>query len=415
MPVYAEKQKVNGQTRWFIRTYVTDQYGNQKQVTRHNKGWIGREGKKQAEYEENTLKNKIFNEYEDMTLDELYELYFKDISSKLKASTIRKNKDNYEIYIKPFLGKKKIFSLSNKDILNFHNFLNDIKREIKDKNSKREKGHYSLSITYKQSIHVTLVSILNFGCKYTGLSKNVASVVGNFKKAKGTSKKELNFLTSEEFKRFIKTESNQTYKDFFTILFFTGMRRGELLALSIEDIDFDNNEIIIHKSINPKNGMECTVPKTDKSNRRIKMLKIVRDLFQKYKDEPHKYIFGLDNIKPTTLQRKCDKNCKNGEIIKNIRIHDFRHSFASLCINKGVPIEIISEYLGHENISTTLETYAHLYPNSQDKLISILDETEMQPENTKFNFGDYIIDLVHKYLIEGKSKEEIKVLLECLN
>lgn len=59
---------------------------------------------------------------------------------------------------------------------------------------------------------------------------------------------------------------------------------------------------------------------------------------------------------------------------KNIRVHNFRHSFASLCINNGVPIEILSEYLGHENISTTLETYAHLYPNSQNKLIQILNQ-----------------------------------------
>ena len=59
-------------------------------------------------------------------------------------------------------------------------------------------------------------------------------------------------------------------------------------------------------------------------------------------------------------------------IIKHIKIHDFRHSFASMCINKGVPIEIISQYLGHENISTALDIYGHLYPNSQEELINIL-------------------------------------------
>ena len=56
-----------------------------------------------------------------------------------------------------------------------------------------------------------------------------------------------------------------------------------------------------------------------------------------------------------------------------MRTHDFRHSFASLCINNDVPIEIISGYLGHENISTTLDIYSHLYPDSQNKLVEKLN------------------------------------------
>ena len=120
--------------------------------------------------------------------------------------------------------------------------------------------------------------------------------------------------------------------------------------------------------------MLAELPKTDKSNRKIKMVNKVFDLLKEYVPICNQELFGLQKIKPTTLQRKCDNNCKKANITRNIRIHDFRHSFASMCIDKGVPIEVISEYLGHENISTTLETYAHLYPNSQDKLINILGD-----------------------------------------
>ena len=157
------------------------------------------------------------------------------------------------------------------------------------------------------------------------------------------------------------------------------MRRGELLALTSYDIDFEKNEIYINKSINPKNGTIATDPKTNKSNRKIKMVKNVREIFSKYKNIVGT-IFGLKTITLTTLQRKCDNNCMRANINKNIRIHDFRHSFASMCIFNGIPIEIISEYLGHESISTTLNTYAHLYPNSQEKLVEILDKQDQKQD-----------------------------------
>lgn len=374
MPVYEEKGLVNGQKRWFIRTYITDEYGNRKQVTRHNKEWIGREGKKSAEWEEKRLQNSKYNEYEKLTMDQLFFSYEEYIKKNLKPSSIRKTTDNYLLHIKPFFGIKQINNLTTKDILDFHDYLDKKTIEIKTDNQKRSKGIHYLSITFKQSIHVTLVSLLNFGCKYFNLEKNVASIVGNYKKPKGSNIKKLCFLTVDEFNRFIEFEKNEIYKDFYTVLFYTGMRRGELVALKYDNINFQKKEINIKYSINLKNGNNETVPKTDKSNRTIKMLDIVYNTLLKYNHCKDDFIFGIDNIKATTLQRKCDKNCKLANINKNIRIHDFRHSFASMCIDKGVPIEVISNYLGHESISTTLDTYGHLYPNSQNKLIQILND-----------------------------------------
>ena len=407
MPVYEEKEKTNGQKRYYIRTYVTDENGQKKQITRHNKNWIGRDGYWLAYQEESQLKNKKFNKFEKMTLDELANKYFDHIKNTLKPSTIRKNIDNYNLHICPIIGFKKIYDLTTRDILEFHDYLDKKENTIKDKNSKRNGDKYALSTTFKQSIHTTLNTILNFGTKYYELKSNVASIVGNFKKAKGSNDKKINFLTEEEFKRFICYESNDTYKDFFTLLFYTGMRRGELLALTSYDIDFQKNDIYINKSINPKNGVIATVPKTNKSNRKIKMVRIVREILSKYKNI-NGIIFGLKKITLTTLQRKCDNNCIYANINKNIRIHDFRHSFASMCIFKGVPIEIISGYLGHENISTTLNTYSHLYPNSQEKLVAILDERPMEIKlDRQQELIDSIMSFISINLLKGKSVEEI--------
>ena len=414
MPIYEKKEKINGQKRYYIRTYVTNEKGQKKQITRHNKNWIGRDGYWLAYQEESSLKNKKINEFENMTLDELSKKYIEYIESTLKPSSIRKSKDNYNLHISPIIGYKKIYALTTKDILEFQDCLDKKEHKIRNKNSKRKCDSYKLSTAFKQSIHTTLTSILNFGVKYYKLKQNVASITGNFKKSKGSVKKELNFLTENEFNNFINYENNTTYKDFFTLLFYTGMRRGELLALLISDINFTKNEININKSINPKNGKNATVPKTNKSNRKIKMLRIVKETLSKYKNT-NDIIFGLNKITPTTLQRKCDKNCKSAQIDKNIRIHDFRHSFASMCINKGVPIEIISEYLGHENISTTLNIYSHLYPNSQNKLIEILDNEVTTMKKQKEEFIDYVNDIVNKCLLSGKTKEEISEILENIN
>ena len=377
MPVYEEKQKVNGQKRYFIRTYVTDEFGNKKQITRHNKNWIGRDGYWEAQQEEIKLKKTLMSsnvlKYGNITLTQLFDIYYEYNEGQLTPSTIRRTKDNFNLFIKEYLGTKKIFQLSTKDIMDFHKWLDNQTMTIKTENSKRTVGIHNYSISYKQSIHTTLVTILNFAQKYVGLEKNVAHIVGNFKRKKGEQKKQINFLTVDEFDNFIKYESDNIYKNFFTILFNTGMRRGELLALTYNDVDFINNEITINKSINPKNGHLATMPKTSKSNRKIKMLNVVSSIFKTiYIKNSNDEIFGLDKIKPTTLQRKCDRNCKLGNINKNIRIHDFRHSFASMCINKNVPIAILSEYLGHEDISTTLNIYSHLYPNSQNTLLNIL-------------------------------------------
>lgn len=388
MPVYVEMVKnkktgkmveklVEGKKQYYIRTYVNDENGNKKQITRHNKVWLGKDGFWEAQREENRLIHKKYVKFEKITVNELFSLYLEETKSKLKPSTIRKHTDNYNLHIKPYLGSKKVFELSTKDILEFHNILDNFKKNITSKKSKRELGEYKLSISFKQSIHITLVAMLNYACKYLELDKNVASIAGNFKTPKGSVKKKLNFLTQNEFNNFIKYENNKIYKDFFTILFYTGMRRGELLALTKKDINFVANTITIDKAINPKNGDKATDPKTNKSNRVIQMVSIVRDVLYEYclNCDDSRQIFGVNSIVLSTLQRKCDKNCKSANINKNIRIHDFRHSFASLCVNSNIPIEIVSEYLGHEKISTTYDIYSHLYNNSQLKLISELNKT----------------------------------------
>lgn len=361
MPVYEENFKVNGQKVYFIRCYVDGPNGR-KQIKRHNKkDWIGIIGKRLAQQEEIRLVNKKYNDYENITIDEIAKDYLNNMQKNLKETTYLKNRDNYILYIKPIFGNRIANSITTKDILNWKNNL--LSKDF--------------ALNYLKGFYTTFSSLLNFGVKYYNLSKNVVRIEGNFKNARGRKKEDYKVLTEEQFKMAIKNETNIYYFVAFNILFWTGIRRGEMLALNINDLDFNNNLITIDESYNPKTQKKYDDPKTLKSNRILPVKKELMDLIKKIADmntDKSGYIFKR-NITLSTLKRKSDKNLESiGFEKKNfIRIHDYRHSFATMCIHNKVPIQIISDYMGHENISITWDTYGHLYPDEKYNLINTLN------------------------------------------
>lgn len=363
MPVYEEKKKTNGKKRYYISFYVKDENGKPKKVKRHSKEWVGKEGYLLAQQEELYLKQKKNkNSCMNKTLEELYNLFVVNKEKSIKHSTLLKLQQNYQNYIKSFFKDKLCTDITTLDI---HKW----KEKMYSKN---------LSLNTMKNAFTTLSSILEYGCEYYELPKNVAKIAKNFKQPKGSKKSEMNFITKEQFDEAIKLESVFAYQTALSILFYTGMRRGEMLALNINDLDFENNKIIIDETINPKISYTPNQPKTDKSNRTIEVLPSIMKMIKKVIDintPEDGYIF-LHQIKLTTLKNKCDRMLTKIGLDKNelIRIHDLRHSFASMCINKGVDIQIISEYMGHENISITWDTYGHLYPNSQKKLLDKIEK-----------------------------------------
>ena len=191
---------------------------------------------------------------------------------------------------------------------------------------------------------------------------------------------EMHFWTRDEFSKFIDAvmDKHQSYTAFM-ILYWTGIRLGELLALTVGDVDFDKRTISISKSYQRISGKDIiTEPKTPKSKRVIIIPQfLVIDL--------QDYIGGLygvqkgDRLFPVTkyyLEHEMKRGIKESGV-KRIRLHDLRHSHSSMLIEMGFsPLEI-ADRLGHEKIETTLNTYSHLYPNKQEKLADRLD-TEYQ-------------------------------------
>ena len=168
----------------------------------------------------------------------------------------------------------------------------------------------------------------------------------------------------------------------FMLLYWTGMRIGELLALTYEDIDLEKRIISISKSYQRLDGKDViTPPKTPKSNRKITIPPLLAE-------ELKEYCSHLYGIMPNERMFRFTKSYMEHEIVrgiketgvKRIRIHDLRHSHASLLVELGFQPLAIAERLGHEKIETTLNTYSHLYPNKQAELANRL-ELENEEDN----------------------------------
>lgn len=186
----------------------------------------------------------------------------------------------------------------------------------------------------------------------------------------------MRFWTVEEFNRFIVCVPKLPGRVGLSILFWTGLRIGELLALTQEDIDLEAGTLTVNKNFQTLDGEEIIAePKTPKGHRTL-------PLPQKLCEEIRKYEAALyepdpdDRLFPFTkhyFHHQLAKGCAASGVEK-IRLHDLRHSHASLLINSGAPILLVSERLGHEDIETTLRTYGHLYPSTTSEVVKKLDD-----------------------------------------
>lgn len=257
-----------------------------------------------------------------------------------------------------------------KDIIAWQNeMINSV-----DKNGKSYSG------VYLKTVHNQLSAIFNHAVKYYGLSTNPVSKVGNMDKAKS---KEMQFWTQEEYKKFSYEMMDKPVSYYaFEILYWCGIREGELLALTPSDFDFERQTVSITKSYQRINKRDViTDPKTPKSVRIIKMPDFLSEEIQDY-------ISQLYGIKPTDrlfevtkhyLKHEMDRGSKSAGV-KRIRIHDLRHSHISLLIEMGFSAVAIADRVGHESIDITYR-YAHLFPSTQFEMADKLSLIRNGGEN----------------------------------
>lgn len=349
MAIYKDKKRGT----WYISVYVELKNGDRKRIMR--RGFKTQSEARKAEAE--IIFNASMQSPDNPLFNDVVDDYIAWYEKRRKPSSIHRLKKESRLYIKPFFGNKFIQDIKRRDIMKFHDFLLD-----------------KLSVTTSKNVHGYLSAIFNYAIKMEYVNNNVAREVGN---VDANENKEFEYWTLEEFKEFLKVVDNFKYQTLFMCLFYSGARIGELLALKWIDVDFNNNLIDINKTTTHKQTINS--PKTNSSVRKIKMpnhtINLLRQLKLSIKPKSDYFIFGefYDPLSRNAVQDYYNRMFERTKI-KRIRIHDFRHSHASYLINKGYDIQIVSKRLGHAKVSTTYDTYSHLYPNKEDEAIADMED-----------------------------------------
>lgn len=352
MPAYKDEKT----GKWFAKFYYTNWQGIKKQKWKR-----GFATKKEAlGFERDFLEKQSANP--DMTFQNLYEIYMEDMAARLKQSTLLTKKAVLQTHILPFFGSKPINEIKASDVRRWQ--------------AKLMSSPNNYSQTYLKKINTELNSIINYAKRFYNLNTNPCGKAGTIGKAKA---EEMDYWTYDEYIAFREGVKDKSLSYIcFEVLYWTGMREGELLALSPADIDLDNKTISINRTYQRIEGKDVfTSPKTRKSKRKIPIPDFLCQELSDYIQS--RYMLDADErlfpITKSYLSHEMIRGCKNTGV-KKIRIHDIRHSHASLLINQGCDALMLADRLGHEKVSTTLNTYSHLFPHKQQELVHSLESLQ---------------------------------------
>lgn len=297
------------------------------------------------------------------------EVYMEDMKPRLKLNTYLTKRHVMDSKIIPYFKNKSLAEITATDIIQWQNRL----LSMRDENDK------PYSQTYLRTVQNQLSAIFNHACRFYGLTVNPSKQAGKMGKAKG---KEMLFWTKEEYLKFAEVMKEKPISYYaFEVLYWTGIREGELLALEKGDFNLKDRKLKINKSYQHLQGEDyITSPKTEKSNRVIELPEFLcremEDYFgMLYKCEEHTRLFTFSK---SYLHHEMNRGTKAAGV-KRIRIHDIRHSHVAHCIELGFSPVAIAERMGHEGINITYN-YAHLYPSKQKALAEKLNEDREDTE-----------------------------------
>ena len=409
---------------WEVRTYYKDLTGERKQKTKR-----GFAKKSEALEWERNFKLKE-NQSISMSFKSFVDIYLTDLEPRIKRNTFLTKKHIIETKILPYFGKRKLDDIRTSNVIQWQNEIMKLKKDNGE----------LFSQTYLKTIHNQLSAILNHAVNMYGLKDNVARKAGTMGKEEN---KEMEFWTQEEFQKFLECVADKPISYYaFEMLYWTGIREGELLALTPAGFNFEKKTLRINKSYQrlegeavimdlktPKSNRTIVMPdflaiemedfrtgiregellaltpagfnfekktlrinksyqrlegeavimdlKTPKSNRTI----VMPDFLAIEMEDFIKSIYGIKmndrifTISKSYLHHEMDRGAKLAGV-KRIRIHGLRHSHISLLINLGFSALAIGERVGHEAVDITYH-YAHLFPTVQTDMAAQL-ETERE-------------------------------------
>lgn len=369
----------DGTKRYLIKCYMGLDSLTGKRITTTRRGFKTQkeaslaEARLKLEYEEKTFDAKN-SKY---TFQQIYELFLVEHKNTVKSGTYATTVRYAKLHILPKIANKRIDSFT---VLDCQKLVN-------------QWAEYFNSAKYPKGI---TQQVFDYAIKMNIITDNPMRKV-KLPKRKETINEVNKFYNTDELKHFfdcVKDYGNMKYLAFFRLLAFTGMRKGEALALNWSDIDFNKKQVHITKGVvlDENEIPIISTTKTKKSVRTVSLDDESLAILRKWKLEQakelmsiginslnkHQLLFTYDANK---LYRPSYSNCWLEQIIKKynlkkITMHGFRHSHCSLLFEMGTPIQVVQDRLGHTNIKTTMDIYTHV--------------TEKQRDDIAENFARYI-------------------------
>ena len=369
MSVYRDKNTKN----WVVTLRYRDQSGKIRRRAKR-----GFKTKREALKWENDFLDTInIDPNLSKTLNQFFKLYLTNMKPKIRETTYELKKRMYRLYIEEPLGDKILSEITVPDILNWQNGV--LENNFKPSTSR--------------TINNQLAAIFNHASRYYDLKNNPMKKVDPMGSERSGKMK---YWTLDEFNQFLTAVENPIIQLMFKVLFFTGIRIGELTALRLKNFNYEKSHLNITHTARYENGDYIfNKPKTTSSERLVTLPNFLNEELNEY----------IDNYNITNLSEQLFETCRNkmgyyirtyakNAGVKRIRIHDLRHSHASLLINEGVQPNIVQQRLGHENIETTLRTYSHMYPNKQYELASFINTMVERNEINRHNDNPVMIQTV---------------------
>ena len=299
-------------------------------------------------------------------LEDFWEIYKADMEKRLRKTTMKQKEYVMNDKVLPYFGKTPINQITAPMIRKWQGEM-------------IEKG---FKPTYLKTIHNQLSAIMNYAVNFYDLRSNPCLKAGSMGKSKADERP---YWTLEEFQKFSDAiiDKHDSWIG-FQILFWTGMRLGELLALQVKDIDFENGAITVDESLARTNGEDLiTAPKTESS---VRVITIHKELQEELKE----YVATIYRVRPSTrifagrtksfFEHEMERGIKLSGV-KKITVHCTRHSHASMLVQMGFsPVEI-AKRLGHGKVTTTIETYCHQSMDAQVRIADRLGKAERGEEN----------------------------------
>jgi integrase len=297
---------------------------------------------------------------ENLTVEGYMDRWLESIKERVRPGTFKPYEAIVRLHVKPTLGKTKLDKLNAMQLEKLY----------------REKLDAGLSARRVRYIHVTIRKALKDAVRLQLLSRNVADAAIPPRAAKT----EVTPLTQDQMRSLLDAARGDKLHALYVLAITTGIRQGELIGLQWKDIDLDGGTLRINRSV--YEGI-VSPPKTSAGRRTIRLSKLAQSALKQHRVESAKrriseWVFPNANGTPIGHQNLHNRSwkplLKRAGLPHSVRFHDLRHSCISLLLGQGVPVKVVSEMVGHADVSITLSVYAHALPDMQRTAADSVDE-----------------------------------------